>query len=326
MTADAAAIAPDNAWNRFWFRPGARDRLALCRILFFGGLLAFYLPYDASNVGHLPRVFYLPVWILDVLHLPPPTFRVFVALQWLWRAALLLSFLGLFTRAATGVALLVGIYVIGVPNSFGKVGHGDAILIWGMLAMFASRPADAYSLDALIRRRRGRTPPGLDTEYFWPIRFMWIVMAVIFSAAGIAKLRTSGLAWITGDSMSNTLMAQRYPGAKSFLFRYFGYTGEGLNIGLWIAKHELLAKGMAAMTIVIEIGMLLTPFSRRARYLIVPMMGLCQLGMGFVLGVLFPPFSLNYLFWIPWDRLLARVKRLVTRDKAVGAFPVAASS
>jgi hypothetical protein len=295
-------------WQRFWFDDGSASRLGLCRLLFFGGLFAYYVQHDVSALGDLPASYYKPVFILDALHLPLYSRHTLEVMHAVWRVVMALACVGLLTRVSTIATLALGVYLIGLPNSMGKTGHGDAILIWAMGALMLSRCGDAWSIDALIARRwRGRTgPPAPPGEYAWPIHFMWLVMATIFFAAGVAKIRASGLDWVMTDSMQNHLRAQRAPAERTFLHKYFGYSGS-FDLGLWVASQPVLCKMMAGSTIVIELAMILTPFWRRVRLFMVPLMGVCQLGMGLVLGVLHPPFVLCYLFWIPWDKLVGRL-------------------
>ena len=57
-------------------------------------------------------------------------------------------------------------------------------------ALALSRAADAWSLDVLmasLRQRRPVQPHPDDGEYTWPIRFVWVAMALIFCAAGISR-------------------------------------------------------------------------------------------------------------------------------------------
>lgn len=63
----------------------------------------------------------------------------------------------------------------------------------------------------LARRHGKRTyARATDWEYRWPIRFVWVAMAFIFCAAGISKLRHSGLDWIGSDNLSLLSLRQQY--------------------------------------------------------------------------------------------------------------------
>src|SRR6185503_13285103 len=104
----------------WWFEPEWPDNLGLCRLVFFGLLLAFYLPVSHVGWGSVPASFRNPIWLFERLHLPIASDRVLAALVVTWKLALLLSCLGFVTRVSTAVALLTGFYLIGLPYNFGK--------------------------------------------------------------------------------------------------------------------------------------------------------------------------------------------------------------
>jgi len=95
-------------------------------------------------------------------------------------------------------------------------------------------------------------------------------MAFIFCAAGISKLRHSGLDWIGSDNLSLLLLRQQYHLSD----------GEPLtNWGISVANHRWMARSLAAMSVVVETGFPLVLFSRRARALLVPA------GLAFLVGI-----------------------------------------
>ena len=155
-----------------------------------------------SPWGAYSSVFWMPIWLFDTLGLPAFSPGVLAALQAMWKTALFLSAIGLFTRPAMAVAFVLGVYLMGLPHNFGQTQHFDTLVVFASGALALSRAADAWSLDALmasLRQRRPVQPPPADGEYTWPIRFVWVAMALIFCAAGISKLRHSGLDWIMSD-------------------------------------------------------------------------------------------------------------------------------
>jgi hypothetical protein len=63
---------------------------------------------------------------------------------------------------------------------------------------------------------------------------------------------------------------------------------------------------MALATVVVEVGYPIALFSRRARWFFPPAMCGTLIGIRLLMGPTFPQFLLCHLFWIPWDRVLAR--------------------
>jgi hypothetical protein len=296
-------------WDRFWFEPGTASSLGLCRLLFFGALFLWQLPHDFSPWGMYSSVFWMPIWLFDRLMLPafsPATLNV---IQIAWKIALLLSAIGLFTRPSMAIALILGTYLVGLPHNFGQTQHFDTLVVFATLALALSRAGDAWSIDAWrAASRRHAPPPRPSGEYTWPIRFVWVAFAAIFFAAGVSKLRHSGLDWIFSDSFALLLRRQQYHISD----------GEPLTSwGLVIAHHAWLAHLFAASAVSVETLFPLSIISRRARLVLVPA------GLGFLVGIrllmgpTFEQFMIAFVFWVPWDDVLAWVRHRLPRRSVV---------
>jgi hypothetical protein len=285
-------------WNRFWFAPAAPDNLGLCRVLFYGLLLCYFATVNFNGWATIPRSFYDPVWPFEKFHLPilrDPWLGLAAAA---WKAALLLSCAGLLTRVSTAIAFILGAYLIGLPYNFGKTDHMTAIVVFTLGFMALSWSGDAWSIDSFIRRRfLGRMPPPPSGEYRWPIRAVWLTMALVFFAAGMAKLIQGGAAWVFSQHMEISLVQ-----------RFYDPNPPGIRLGLWIAQHPWAARTMAGASLLGELLFPLALFSLRARRILPPLLLAMQVGIGLLMNVWFWPFMFCYLFWVPWDRILARQK------------------
>ena len=298
-------------WNHFWFEPVAPDNLGLCRIILYGSMFLFYVftPWlfkswgwheDFALWGNVSRVFWSPVWLLATLHLPPLPTSYLLVIQSVWRVALLLSCVGLWTRVSTAVSFIFGVYLMGLPNSFGRTHHLDQLLIWAFLVMAVSRCGDAWSIDALVRKARGRTAtarqdPLPSGEYTWPVHLIWVISAVIYLEAGLSKLRHSGMSWVTTDMMRNYLMRAYYHVSDS----------EPLTSwGLFIAQSHHLSKLFAAGALMLEVGFVIALFSRRSRWVLVPGVVAMQTGIAALMGPNFYQMIMCQAMWVPWDRVV----------------------
>jgi hypothetical protein len=288
------------AWNTFWFSPERPDNLGLCRALFYGLLLVFYAGGSWAEWAEVSPAFWFPIALFKRLHIPVLSAPVLVALSLIWKASLLTSALGLFSRTSAAVAALGGFYLLGLPHNFGKTHHFDAmvVLILGLLAV--SRAGDAFSLDRWLARRRG-TAADIEAsgEYRWPVRAAWMVMSLVFFSAGFEKLRHGGLSWMISDNMSNLLLQHGYQVANE---------NPAGNLGLWFAQYPLLCNLLAVSTVVLEFGYPLALVSRWAR-VIFPI-GMCGalVGIRLLMGPTFPEFILCHVFWIPWDRVAGHAR------------------
>ena len=283
-------------WHRFWFEPAPPDNLGLCRILFYGLLFIYFVPVDYTGWGTIPRSFFAPVWPFEKFRIPVLGDPYLALAGAVWKAALLLSCVGFFTRVSTIVAFVLGAYLIGVPYNFGKTDHMTAIVVFALGILAVSYSGDAWSVDAAIRKRfRGEQRRAPSGEYRWPVRAVWLTMALVFFAAGMAKVMQGGAAWVFSDHM-----------AISLVQRFYDPNPPDIRLGLWVAQHGWAAKTMAAGSLLGELLFPLALVSRRARRILPAALLAMQLGIGLVMNVWFWPFMFCYLFWIPWDRTVRR--------------------
>jgi hypothetical protein len=210
-------------------------------------------------------------------------------LELVWKTSLLTSALGLATRVSLVVAFALSVYMLGIPNHFGKIGHGDGVLVIAMGVLMLSDCGRCWSLDALLRRRLfgPEPPPPLSGEYRWPVQMVRLLSAIVFFAAGMAKLKSGGLDWAFSDNLRNVLL------------QHHVHSRPMVDWGLWIAARPWVYQPLAATTLLIELLFPLVLFSRWARATLVPAMFLIQVGIALVMGVFFTQFMFIYLFWLP---------------------------
>lgn len=283
-------------WRRFWFAPSSPTTLGVCRAVFFAGILILYAPRDFRELADFPPVFWTPVTLLKVLHLPLLPREILGLVAMVWKVALAAACLGLLTRWSTAVSLVLGVYLIGALASFGQITHTHMAVVFTLGILALSRSGDAWSLDRLIRV--GRSGPGVPRvepsgEYTWPIRMVWLVLALIFLGAGISKLRHSGLAWAFSDNLALILIVRNYDA---------GWTPP-TPLGLYLAEQRWLCRALALGTLVIELGYPLALLSRAARWVAVPGMFLMLGGFRLLMGPVFYPLMVCHVFWIPWEQV-----------------------
>ncbi len=276
-------------WNRFFFAPDSAENLAVCRILFYGGLLALNWNQDFTAWGRVADVFWMPgrFWPFEYFNiplLPPPILGL---MSVVWKVSLTLSCLGLLTRLFSVMSFVLGFYLLGLPNCFGDLAHGDAatVLILGVMAIAPSE--DALSLDRAIWNERALA----SGEYRWPVRMVWLILSTVFFAAGYAKLSQGGLRWALSDNMSFILAEHQFPPEHPEAL---------VPWGKWMARQSWLARGMGLATLILEAGYPLAMFSRRARFVFVPGMLLSVIGFRVLLGPSFFPLILCHVFWVRW--------------------------
>lgn len=280
-------------WRHFWFAPTRPTNLGVCRALFCGLLLLLYWRYDFSLWTEVSHVFWKPTGLFKYLHLPVLSAPVLVVLQIVWKGALALSCIGLWTRVSTAVGFLLGAYLLGLPHCFGKIHHNEGLVLCVLVVLAFSRCGDGWSVDRLLGAARRGTDPPPSAEYTWPIRLVCVLLALVFFAAGIAKLRHSGPAWIASDNLALMLIQNHYHKVR---------TDPLTSWGLDLAQYGWLCRLLAAATVLIEVGYPLALVSRTARWVVVPGACLMLVGIRLLLGPAFEQFLMCSLFWVPWER------------------------
>ena len=298
------------AWTGFWFKPSGPADLGVARLLFFSGMLAMYGFADLSGWAGVSPAFWMPLPLFASLHLAPAGPAVLELVRQVWLVSLAGSAIGFHTRLSMVVAFLLGTYLLGLPHSFGHTFHFDATLVIAMGILACSRAGDAWSIDAAQAGKKSVAPSG---EYTWPIRAIWVAMALVFFAAGLAKLRHGGLAWIASENLSIVLNRAAYHVSDADPIG---------GLGLAIARHAWLSRGVAAVTVLVELGFAAALFSRSARLFFVPAAFGMLIGIRVLMGPTFGGFLILNVFWVPWSAVLDFVAtrvRLKTRATAAAA-------
>lgn len=210
-------VGPLLFWRRaprfvkeFFGAVSAPLNLAIFRIVLFVFVLLSFSVHNTAWYGSLPHE----------LRFPPP--GLYLVLEHLplnedlaWFASLLLvifcltSIVGVFTRFSIIASFFLSLYVLGIPQFFGKVNHYHH-LVWFMAILAVSPCADVLSVDAVWaswkRADLGVTePPEPSQVYALPLRFVWLTLGVIYFSAGFWKLWTGGIAWAWSDNPRNLM-------------------------------------------------------------------------------------------------------------------------
>jgi hypothetical protein len=307
-------------WNSYWFAPAPPENLSVCRVLFFGVMFLYFLPRDFSAWANVSNVFWEPTWLfsgqirLPMLSAAHPVLseRSLMVMQTVWKVAIGLSCIGLMTRISTLLSFVLGVYLIGLPANFGHASHQYPVLIFIMAIMASSRCGDAWSVDRLVtltRRGSDRSARHSVTsgEYTWPLRMVWLVMALVLFAAGVSKVRHSGIAWITSDTLAINLIVNNY----------YGNTIDDplTSWGLYVAQYRRLCRMLAACTVILELSFPLALISQTVRFISVPSAVVMLIGIRVLLGPAFELFAWCFVFWVSWERVGRWIGAAIGRDK-----------
>jgi predicted DCC family thiol-disulfide oxidoreductase YuxK len=299
-------LAPLLLWRRapgfvkdFFGAVSAPLNLAIFRIVLFVVVLLSFSVHNIAWYGSIPKE----------LRFPPP--GLYLVLQHLplnedlaWFTSLLLvifcltSIAGVFTRFSIIASFFLSLYVLGIPQFFGKVNHYHH-LVWFMAILAVSPCADALSIDAVRaswkRADRGITgPPEPSQAYALPLRFVWLIMGVIYFSAGFWKVWTGGIAWAWSDNPRN-LMYNKWMELSGWtpIFR--------------IDHYPFLYKMSGVFTLLFELSFIFLIFFPMVRFL-APVGGLFFHNMtNLFMKISFAGLQACYVAFVDWQRLFRYV-------------------
>jgi hypothetical protein len=155
-----------------------------------------------ADLAGQPRELFRPVSFLDWLGLAAmPAVTPIVVLQVVGVAAALAVVLRRAPRAGFAGAWVSLLLLAALRTSLGKILHNDSLLLLGTFPLLfaAARP------DRQDTRRNG-----------WPLSLGLAAVCLVYFLAGMAKLRHSGLAWVTGDNMRYVMAGAARSGKPMF--------------------------------------------------------------------------------------------------------------
>lgn len=241
--------------------PGTAHRLAAVR----AGLavvIALRLatgPY--AELAGQPAALFRPPDVLAWLPSMPPL-AVLVALQVVGTVAAGAAATGRRATATFAVAWGSLAVLAGLRGGLGKVLHNDVLLLLAAVPIMLA-PAGARWGDLRSSRRWG-----------WPVRAAMAVVAAVYFACAVQKLRHSGLDWVTGDNMRWILYSASA-----------GTRAPTTAAALFIADRAWLAHLTAGALLATELAAPVLLAVRRTRLLFVALAALLHLGTWLTLGL-----------------------------------------
>ncbi|MEO1495890.1 MAG: DCC1-like thiol-disulfide oxidoreductase family protein [Planctomycetota bacterium] len=212
------------------------------------------------------------------------------------------ALVGFLTRFTAPVSVLLGWYLIGIPQLSGKVNHLHHVMLIG-LVVGLSRCADTLSVDSLFRAvgRADRgvvSPPRRSVRYGMPIRVAMLVLATVYFFPGFWKLATNGPEWVFSNNLENHMLQ------KWFELEHYVPP---------IPLHEMpfSGQGGALFALVFELGIPLALLWRPTRGLW-GLMGITFHNLtNLLMRISFITLQVMYVMFVDWQRLFTWLGRRV---------------
>jgi hypothetical protein len=218
-------------------------------------------------------------------------------------------------RVSAPIAALLSLYLHGILQNFGKTLHTYHLFSLALVILAFSRAADAWSVDALVRRalawKKGLKLPRVlpSPEYRWPPLLVGSTILVMYGAAGMSKLYLTGWEWALSDSFRQTLLQGQFDAKPP------------TQVGVWLADHPDLCQAAALGALVVEATSWIGLVNRYLYWVWAAFVVLLQFGIWFLMGVVFGELPTMFAFFLPWNFLIQKLDALLTRLRPAPAPP-----
>lgn len=293
--------------NQFFTATAPPINLAVFRIVFFWILFNFVDTSLIVRFSQFPtELQFAPKgleWLLPYLPINQTSAKIACIVLLI---CCFTAMIGLFTRTSAALATILGFYALGIPQFFGKVGHYHH-LIWFAAILAASRCGDVFSCDAVRaawkRADRGMTePPASSQAYALPLRFVWLLIGMIYFFPGLWKVGRSGFDWALSEN-----------------FKYQLY-GKWLELGGWtpflrLDQYPLLYKLAALGAMVFELSFIFLIFFPRLRLLAVLGGIIFHSMIALFMRISFWTLQACYVAFFDWNAIFHRLGRWLYREE-----------
>lgn len=287
------------AWREWFYAAMHPMTLAIFRAVIFLELFISANPRISVEYASLPKTLQYPPLIANLFDWNPTPGGMQNTLL-IYQIACVLGFLGLFTRTSAWVAVITGVYVLGVPQLFGKVNHSHH-MIWFALLIACGPPSLALSIDGIFQawRRADRgdvDSPKPDLAHGLPIKIAICLMGLMYFFPGLWKVLAGGPEWVTPTNTARIMHA------------------DWLMMGHWMPIVRLDGLPIVLLwgsigTIVFELLFFPLALFRRTRFM-AALGGLAFHNMTYLnLGIRFGTVQAMYVIFVDWFEFLRGVGR-----------------
>lgn len=319
--------------ERRWFAPSERFDLGFFRILF--GLWLLYTwfarlePRLTAAVAR-PAELALPPALLRWAGLPVPVPELVVDVaRFGFPLLALLVTAGLLLRWALPLATVLFLYFEGSHNAWGYTSHSTVLPALLLVILCFAPGVDSFSLD----RRRAPTS-GHGAPSAWPVRLCLVLLALLYFASGVSKLRYAGLAWLDGETLAfylsggsprGTGSMQRFiadpslpPAARfrdGFALVDYAWVADPPALARSLAEHSWLMKLASGAVLALELSFPLALLGRRPMFAYLALGAAFHLGVQLLMRIDFAAYLLTYGLFVDWRRLGRGFRMVLARRK-----------
>lgn len=287
-------------------------RAATCIIL-----LLMTLGFEnLSSITLLPVEMYEPVGMMRFFYLIPGSesfiksqfsLKVF---EWLTALILFLGVIGWRTRIVIPFGTFFYFIYGGILRDYTFFWHQGLIPFYVMVVLSLTPCGDGFSVDQLRKKRRRESLPVdnfASPIYGWSRYACWVVVALTYVAGGLSKLRNGGPFWWEPINVQYQLYSTSL--GLTFFFDKPLSLYLNHNSGVLFAMFGIVG-------IYGELAYGLVLFSKKARWLVPPLMGMTHIGIFLFQDILFFDLICLPLIFLDFTTIQKVVSRKVTKQRS----------
>lgn len=278
----------------------AAGRMGLYRIIYSVFCLWFFSYLKFTELGEIPAAQWNPPRLFVWLSQPPLWF--FPVTESVLAASLILLLVGYWTRTATLLVFLFGFGLAIMRHSLLLQERTLMLIVFYVpLFMIFSDWGSTYSIDSLVKQRRGQSVPhphNSSWHYIWPSRGLMVVLSFLYLSSAVIKIKEGD--WVTNPYYVSNFMLSK--GIASYLNNGFPVN----PLSPLLARSSFLIVPSQYIVLLFETAFILVLFSRVARAIIFRLVLIFHSCNTFFLGIPFAAVLSVYAAFPDWQRLYER--------------------
>ena len=219
--------------------------------------------------------------------------------QWLTILLLFLAMIGWRTRVVVPLGTFCALVLNGILREYSGYWHQNLVPIYVLAVLSFTPCGDGWSVDRLRKVSLGLPVPDPERTsaiYGWARYACWVAVVLPYVEAGLSKLRSAGIDWMSAINMKNMLLEQT-------LFPKAGKWSISLSLA---SAPDIVFVVLSVAGSVGEIIMILLLFSRIARRIYPALMIFMHIGIAFLMNIVFLDLMLILLIFYDFTGVLAR--------------------
>ena len=279
--------------------------LSLFRIITFSAIL-IYTEYPVIyEMSALPEQFiHSPLGWSGILSILKPNQNSLNYLIPLFKLSLLLSIVGFRLRFFGIISVILGIWILGIPQFYGKINHYHHLLWFAVIAVFAP------SNEVLTVEKNNRKVCNSRTHRYF-LQLILFSLYVMYFFPGAWKVIGSGFDWLWGEAAKRQIELQCISLNKS--------------LPIFIIDNPLVYKFIGLITVFIELTWGYWMLKKNTRIWMILLTSVFHLSIYFIMDINFWILPIFLLVFLPFDKIFHSRKYtetdLINNTTDVASFP-----